>query len=512
MPQIGVSLVPIPNRIRPRHARQAEARNLWKDVPDPVAALASRPNLLQRRLELAARVLRLDEAFDLRHHSFYDAGHEGATASAVTELLDGETLADVVPRGPLQIRKAIEYGMQIARALAAAHDRGIVHRDLKPANVIVTRDGHVKVLDFGLARTAPAATDGATTAHTAPGLVMGTVGYMAPEQARGLPVDHRADVFAFGCLIYELIAGKRAFDRGSAADTLSAILREDPPPLSTQALAVPLALERVVQRCLEKDPGERFQSARDVAFALDALSSGATGPTSGPIPVPSRKWWPRAVVGVVQDVYDNGVNEPLPATVYWPALAESSARPGQLNVERTVTFAIRSPQAGSESLLRQLRAAVWSKNASLSLAAERTMQDIYEASMARTSFTLVMLAIAGAMALLLGVVGIYGVLSYAVSQRTREIGIRLALGAQRGELSRMFLRQALLLTGAGTALGLAVAAALSRMMSSLLYATSPLDPPTLIAVPIVLVSAALLASYLPARRAAAVDPVLALKN
>ncbi len=223
--------------------------------------------------------------------AIYDAGHEGSTTYAVTELVDGETLADLVLRGPLPIRKAIEYGVQIARALAAAHDRGIVHRDLKPANVIVTHDGHVKVLDFGLARTAAVAADGATTANTAPGLVMGTVGYMAPEQARGLPVDHRADIFAFGCVIYELIAGRRAFDRGSAADTLSAILREDPPPLSAQNPGVPPALERVVQRCLEKDPAERFQSARDLAFALDALSSGASGPTSGRAVIPpARKW------------------------------------------------------------------------------------------------------------------------------------------------------------------------------------------------------------------------------
>jgi eukaryotic-like serine/threonine-protein kinase len=223
--------------------------------------------------------------------AIYDAGHEGSTTYAVTELVDGETLADLVSRGPLPIRKAIEYGVQIARALAAAHDRGIVHRDLKPANVIVTHDGHVKVLDFGLARTAAVAADGATTANTAPGLVMGTVGYMAPEQARGLPVDHRADIFAFGCVIYELIAGRRAFDRGSAADTLSAILREDPAPLSAQNPGVPPALERVVQRCLEKDPAERFQSARDLAFALDALSSGASGPTSGRAVIPpARKW------------------------------------------------------------------------------------------------------------------------------------------------------------------------------------------------------------------------------
>ena len=223
--------------------------------------------------------------------AIYDAGHDGSSAYAVTELLDGDTLADIVSRGPVPVRKAIEYGVQIARGLAAAHDRGIVHRDLKPANVIVTSNGHVKVLDFGLARSAAADSDGATTANTSPGLVMGTVGYMAPEQARGLPVDHRTDIFAFGCVMYELLAGRRAFDRASAADTLSAILKEDPPPLSGVNLAVPPALERVVQRCLEKDPVERFESARDLAFALDALSMGAIGPASGPAAVtPPRRW------------------------------------------------------------------------------------------------------------------------------------------------------------------------------------------------------------------------------
>jgi eukaryotic-like serine/threonine-protein kinase len=224
--------------------------------------------------------------------AIYDVGRDGPSAYAVTELLDGETLADIVARGPAPIRKAIEYGVQIARALAAAHDRGIVHRDLKPANVIVTTDGHVKVLDFGLARSLSGADDAATTVTTSPGIVMGTVGYMAPEQARGLPVDHRADIFAFGCVMYELIAGRRAFERASAADTLSAILKEDPPPLSGADLTVPPALERVIQRCLEKDPGERFQSARDLAFALDALSSGAVGlPPSGRAAVtPPRPW------------------------------------------------------------------------------------------------------------------------------------------------------------------------------------------------------------------------------
>src|SRR4029453_11472361 len=176
----------------------------------------------------------------------------GSTTYAVTELIDGETLADTVARGPVPIRKSVEYGVQIARALAAAHDRGIVHRDLKPGNVIVTHDGHVKVLDFGLARGAPAATTDATTANTAPGLVMGTVGYMAPEQARGLPVDHRADIFAFGCVLYDLLLGRRRATRtDSALEELNLRIKAPPPGARTLNPQIPEALDRIVMRCVQ---------------------------------------------------------------------------------------------------------------------------------------------------------------------------------------------------------------------------------------------------------------------
>jgi predicted permease len=219
----------------------------------------------------------------------------------------------------------------------------------------------------------------------------------------------------------------------------------------------------------------------------------------------------REVIGVVEDVYDNGVHEPAPAAVYWPTMGESPYRAGHVVVDRTVTFAIRSAQAGTEGLLSQVRAAVWSANSSLPLASMRTMQEIYDRSMARTSFTLVMLAIAGAMALVLGVVGTYGVISYSVSQRTREIGIRLALGAQRGELKRMFLGHGLMLAASGMAIGLTAAVGLTRLMSSLLFGVSPLDAMTYVAVPCLLLTATMLASYVPARRAAAMDPAEALK-
>ncbi len=218
-----------------------------------------------------------------------------------------------------------------------------------------------------------------------------------------------------------------------------------------------------------------------------------------------RQWF--EVIGVVQDVRENGVHEKAPAIVYWPTMVGDTYF-GQV---RTVTFVVRSDRTGTEGFLNQIRQAVWSVNPSLPLASVRTMRDIYDGSLARTSFTLVMLGIAGGMALLLGLVGIYGVISYAVSQRRREIGIRLALGAQQGELMRMFVRHGLVLVGIGVAIGLVAAIGLMQLMKSLLFGISPLDPLTYAAVPVVLVAAAVLASYLPARRAAAVDPVEALK-
>ena len=225
---------------------------------------------------------------------------------------------------------------------------------------------------------------------------------------------------------------------------------------------------------------------------------------------PMTPW--QEVIGVVQNVRQNGIQEKAPDIVYWPVLMPNSFVPnGGMNVTRAVTFVIRSPRTGTEGFLRQVRQAVWSVNASLPLASVRTMREIYDESLATTSFTLVMLGIAGAMALMLGLIGIYGVISYAVSQRRREIGIRVALGAEPGALLRLFVRYGLTLAGAGTAIGLAAAAVLTRLMKSVLFGISPVDPLTYTAVPLVLVAAAVVASYLPARRAAAVDPVETLR-
>jgi predicted permease len=219
----------------------------------------------------------------------------------------------------------------------------------------------------------------------------------------------------------------------------------------------------------------------------------------------------REVIGVVKDVHDDGVDKEAPSSVYWPILAAHFTGT-ELDVRRYVTYSIRSPRAGSESFTNEIRRAVWSVDPNLPLADVHTLEYFYRTSMARTSFTLVMLAIAGSMALLLGIVGLYGVIAYSVSQRRREIGIRSALGAQQRELTGLFVRHAMLLTSAGVTCGLVAALALTRLMSSLLFGIKPTDPATFAVASIGLLSAAAVSSYLPARRAAAVNPVEALRS
>jgi Tol biopolymer transport system component len=235
--------------------------------------------------------------------SIFDIGEERGTPYVVSELLEGETLRDRLRGGPLPVRKVIEYALQITRGLAAAHDKGIVHRDLKPENLFLTSDGRVKILDFGLAKLMLPATQGESgdaptiQAATEPGLVMGTVGYMSPEQVRGKAADQRSDIFAFGAILYEMMSGKRAFHGDSAADTMSSILKDDPPELTETNRNVPPALERIVRHCLEKNPAERFQSARDVAFNLEALTEiSASGHSSAVRAVPGKVAYHRWLV------------------------------------------------------------------------------------------------------------------------------------------------------------------------------------------------------------------------
>jgi serine/threonine protein kinase/Tol biopolymer transport system component len=224
--------------------------------------------------------------------AIHDTGSRDGTPYVVSELLEGETLRSRLAMGALPARKAIDYAVQVARGLAAAHEKGIVHRDLKPENLFITKDGRVKILDFGLAKVtrpedglARASAAPTATAGTEPGVIMGTVGYMSPEQVRGQPADGRSDIFSFGAILYEMLSGKRAFHGNSAADTMSAILKEEPPDLSSTNRSVSPGLERIVRHCLEKIPEERFQSARDLAFDLEALS-GLSGqsPAAGVSP------------------------------------------------------------------------------------------------------------------------------------------------------------------------------------------------------------------------------------
>ncbi len=248
------------------------------------ASFSADPDRMQRFAQEARAAAALNHPNIL---SIFDIGDERRSPYVVSELLEGETLRERLRNGALSIRKAIEYGLQVARGLAAAHEKGIVHRDLKPENLFITSDGRVKILDFGLAKlTRPEAVSGADapTVHgvTEPGLIMGTAGYMSPEQVRGQAADPRSDIFAFGAILYEMISGKRAFHGESSADTMSAILKEEVPELSETARNVPAGLERIVRHCLEKNPSQRFHSAGDLAFDLESLTEiSATSSKSG---------------------------------------------------------------------------------------------------------------------------------------------------------------------------------------------------------------------------------------
>jgi Tol biopolymer transport system component len=264
---------------------RAHDTRLDRDVAVKVLppALAQDPDALTRFEREAKAVAALSHPNILAIH---DVGAHDGLVYAVTELLDGETLRERVAAGPLPLRKVIDTAVQIAHGLAAAHGKGIVHRDLKPENVFVTTDGRVKILDFGLAKPAPTIAPGGATAAatmaegTTPGTVVGTVGYMSPEQVRGQTVDHRTDIFAFGAVLYEMVSGRRAFKRDTPADTMSAILSADPPELTSAASGVPPALDRIIRRCLEKNPGERFHSAHDLGIALETISSVSTDASS----------------------------------------------------------------------------------------------------------------------------------------------------------------------------------------------------------------------------------------
>ena len=221
--------------------------------------------------------------------AIHDVGNHDGIPYVAIELLEGETLRSRIGTSPLPLSTVVEQGVQIGRGLAAAHDRGIVHRDLKPDNIFVTRDGQIKILDFGLA-TEPAresGNDSTQLAQTDRGMVVGTVGYMSPEQVSGERTDARSDIFSFGCVLYEMLAARRAFASDSRIETLHAVLKEHPPDLTSLRSDVSPSLNRVVRRCLEKAPESRFQSARDLVFALENLAPGSD-PTPAPSPEARR--------------------------------------------------------------------------------------------------------------------------------------------------------------------------------------------------------------------------------
>ena len=234
----------------------------------------------------------------------HDIGsHEGAPY-VVQELLEGETLRSALSGGKLALRRATDYSLQIVHGLAAAHEKGIVHRDLKPENIFVTNDGRVKILDFGLAKLTQIEDKGQATnlpteaAGTEPGVVLGTLGYMSPEQVRGKPADARSDIFSFGAILYEMLSGHRAFHGDSAADTMSAILKEDPPELSATNQSVPPGLDRIVRHCLEKSPERRFHSAHDIAFDLESLSSISQPGVTPALPAHARRPLPGSLLAI----------------------------------------------------------------------------------------------------------------------------------------------------------------------------------------------------------------------
>ncbi len=236
--------------------------------------------------------------------SVYDIGRQEESPYIVSELLDGDTMRERLRSGPLPVRKVLDYAMQIAHGLAAAHEKGVVHRDLKPENIFITKDGRVKILDFGLAKLTladPATEDATRTVHTEAGCVVGTVGYMSPEQVRGQATDARTDLFSFGAILYEMLSGERAFKGDTAADTMTAILTREPPELAQSNAQVPVALERIVRRCLEKNPEERFHSAYDLAFDLGMLSSGSSvsSVAAQGAPAAIKHWLPVAIGALV---------------------------------------------------------------------------------------------------------------------------------------------------------------------------------------------------------------------
>ncbi len=329
---------------------RAKDGRLGRDVAIKVLPQAlSRDAERLRRFETEARAIAA-----LNHPnilSIHDIGTYESAPYLVSEYLEGRSLREELSSGALPLRRAVEYGIQIAQGLAAAHDKGIIHRDLKPENIFITRDGRIKILDFGLAKLArPEASseDGATmeAEPTSAGVVLGTVGYMSPEQVRGETADARSDIFALGTILYEMFSGQRAFRRETSAETMTAILREEPPELALTGKPIAPVLERIVRRCLEKEALQRFQSARDLAFNLEGLS-GTSSASAARVGVAAAE---RKTSGTRVMIVAAGALV-LVAAVSWMLVARSSAPPmptyHQLTFERGLVYAARFAPDGN---------------------------------------------------------------------------------------------------------------------------------------------------------------------
>jgi eukaryotic-like serine/threonine-protein kinase len=312
---------------------RAHDGRLDRDVAIKVLSprLADDPAMLDRFEREARAVAALTHPNIL---GIYEFSRDGSVCYAATELLQGESLRQRLMRGPLGARRSMEVAREIARGLAAAHDQGVIHRDLKPENVFLTRDGQVKILDFGLAKITTFDDDpqNAPTAGTQPGIVMGTLAYMSPEQARGRPVDARSDIFSFGAVLYEMLSGVRAFRGDTAADTLMAVLAGEPPELSTTDPTLSPALNRIVRHCLEKDPLLRFQTARDLAFHLESVGGSSVATLEHtPARLARRLRWPAAALALLAAGAALGW---LAATAFRPRRPASEASFARLTFRR----------------------------------------------------------------------------------------------------------------------------------------------------------------------------------
>jgi roadblock/LC7 domain-containing protein len=310
------------------------------------SSFGSDPERLRRFEQEARAVAALSHPNILAVH---DIGSQEGVSYLVSELLEGNTLREQLTDGALPVRKAMGYAVQVAQGLAAAHDKGIVHRDIKPENIFVTKDGRMKILDFGLAQIQTATLDGATAASpTTPGSVLGTVGYMSPEQVRGENLDHRSDIFSFGAVLYEMLSCKKAFEGETSVDVMSAILHEDPPELARATPPVHPAVDRTIRHCLEKNPVERFQSAHDLKFQLEVAFEGlfpATESAAIRMSALRLRWVILLVLAIVAIA--------VPATFL---IARLSAKPA-LPVHKRLTF--RSGSIGTARLLSDGRTIIY---------------------------------------------------------------------------------------------------------------------------------------------------------